>query len=179
VPEPEHIFLIRIGTRSIEALLCASRTGTNCCLYARCVFRNAEKGEVGMIKVSSLMAAAALGALIASPPLFAQSSAAGQEMHQSGQAAQSAANSAGHSVEHVYHATKDELGDAALTTKVKTALMENKTTKPYTIHVKSDQGVVNLTGVVGSPLIAHQATKVASRVDGVHQVHNQLTWPSS
>jgi hyperosmotically inducible protein len=79
-------------------------------------------------------------------------------------------------LKHVYHATKNELGDAALTTKVKTALLKDQATRKFTIHVKSDRGTVTLAGAVDSPAVAARAQSVASDVKSVQSVNNHLTW---
>src|SRR5277367_5681133 len=101
-----------------------------------------------------ILTAALMGGIAIALPVHAQESAAGQEMHQSGQAAENSASDAGSSIKHAYNATTDEAGDAALTTKVKSALLSDKRAKKYTIHVESDQGVVTLTGSVASPSAA-------------------------
>jgi osmotically-inducible protein OsmY len=119
------------------------------------------------------------GALSISPPLNAQESAAGHAMHQGGAAVKAAANAAADSVKHAYHATKDQVGDAALTTKVKTALLTSDLTKKYSIHVKSDHGTVTLDGAVDSPTAAAHAKTLVANVHGVAMVRNHLTWPVS
>ena len=114
------------------------------------------------VKTVTTLALAGLigGALSISPPLHAQDSTAGQEIHQSGASAKSVvsapsvkagAGDAADSVKHAYRATKDQVGDATLTTKVKSALLTDHVTKKYTIHVESDHGTVSLGGSVDSP----------------------------
>ncbi len=118
-------------------------------------------------------------------PLHAQESTAGKEMHESGVSAKAAAGAAADSVKHAYHATKDQLGDATLTTKVKTALMSDDLTRKYTIHVESDihveseHGKVTLDGIVDSPAMAQRAQTLAANIHGVETVRNHLTWPMS
>ncbi len=119
------------------------------------------------------------GALCSSPLLYAQESAAGQEMHASSVAAKQAAQDAGSSVKHAYNATTDEVNDATLTTKVKTALLRNEATKKLSIHVESDQGTVTLNGAVDSPESAARVQTVVANVSGVQLIKNQLTWPTS
>jgi len=119
------------------------------------------------------------GALFSSPLLYAQKSAAGQEMHESGAAAKAAAQDAGSSVKHAYYATTDAMNDATLTTKVKTALLRNEATKKLSIHVESDQGTVTLNGAVDSPDSAAHVQSVVANVSGVQMIKNQLTWPTS
>ena len=113
------------------------------------------------------------------PAARAQDSPPGQEMHESGVAAVEVFKDAGQSLKYAYRATRDEALDAALTTKVKTALLEDRTTRKFTIHVTSDQGTVTLTGSVESPAAAARAQSVASAVGGVEAVNNQLTWRTS
>jgi hyperosmotically inducible protein len=119
------------------------------------------------------------GALYSSPLLYAQESAAGQEMHASGVAAKEAAEDAGSSVKHAYNATTDEVNDATLTTRVKTALLSNEATKKMSIHVESDQGTVTLNGAVDSPESAAHVQSVVAKVSGVQMIKNELTWPTS
>jgi osmotically-inducible protein OsmY len=129
------------------------------------------------IKTLPILALAGLlgGALSGSALLYAQEGAAGQEMHESG----AAAEDAGSSVKHAYRATVDEVNDGALTTKVKTALLTDQMTRKFTIHVESDQGAVMLRGSVDSPETAAHAETVVASVSGVESVKSQLTWPTS
>jgi hyperosmotically inducible protein len=119
------------------------------------------------------------GALCGSPMLYAQESVAGQEMHQSGADARAAANDAGSSIRHAYNATTDEVSDAALTARVKSALLANDATRKFQVHVKSDQGTVLLNGEVDSPDSAARVQTVVGSVNGVQAVRNHLTWPTS
>ena len=67
------------------------------------------------------------------------------------------------------------ISDAALTTKVHTALMNNVgllTLK--NINVDSDKGVVTLKGRVDSQETRNRAAEVARRVGGVTEVKNEL-----
>jgi hyperosmotically inducible protein len=133
------------------------------------------------LKTVTTLALAGLlgGALSISLPLHAQDSAAGQEMHQSGASAKAGAGDAADSVKHAYRGTKDQIGDATLTTKVKSALLTDHVTKKYTIHVESDHGAVSLVGNVNSRATAAHARRVVANVSGVKMVRNNLTWPSS
>ncbi len=142
------------------------------------------------VKAVTTLALAGLlgGGLSISPPLHAQESAAGQEIHESGASAQAVASApsvkagagdAADSAKHAYRATKDQVGDATLTTKVKAAMLTDQVTKHYTIHVDSDQGTVTLVGNVDSQATAAHARKVVANVSGVEMVKNNLTWPTS
>ncbi len=110
---------------------------------------------------------------------FCQDSAAGQEMHKSGQDLKSAASATGESVEHAFHGTTDQMSDATLTTKVKSTLLSNERTRKYDIHVESDHGTVTIDGTVGSRSKAKYVASVVARVHGVRNVENKLTWPTS
>jgi hyperosmotically inducible periplasmic protein len=100
--------------------------------------------------------------------------AAGQEMNENAAPANGDASYSNHPMSQAYHSAKDELADAALTTKVKTALLKDKQTRSLKIHVNSDRGVVTLSGSVDSPQIAAQAQSIASNVEGVQSVNNEL-----
>jgi osmotically-inducible protein OsmY len=98
-------------------------------------------------RLAILALAGLLGAAMTTPVMvYAQQSTAGEQAQESGSSAKGAMHEAGNSIKHLYHAAKAEVSDATLTTKVKTALLEDKATKPYTIHVSSDQGTVTLKG---------------------------------
>jgi hyperosmotically inducible periplasmic protein len=129
--------------------------------------------------LSLLALAGLLSAGLSSPLMLYAQSAAGQQMQDSGAAAKSAASDTGAAIKHAYHATADEIRDAALTTKVKTALLEDQATRKYSIHVKSDQGNVTLSGSVDSPAAAQRAEALAAKVKGVESVNNELTISTS
>lgn len=69
------------------------------------------------------------------------------------------------------------ISDAALTTKVKSILATNKITSKYKLHVSSNQGVVTLSGHIGSSENAHYAAGLVRRVNGVRAVSNHLQSP--
>jgi hyperosmotically inducible protein len=64
--------------------------------------------------------------------------------------------------------------DAALTSKVHTALANDVGLKTLRINVDSDKGVVTLKGRVDSEDTKRRAEAVAKRVNGVTAVKNQL-----
>jgi hyperosmotically inducible periplasmic protein len=64
---------------------------------------------------------------------------------------------------------------ALLTGKVKAALAGDVGLRTLTINVDSQGGVVTLKGVVDSDEISRRAEQVASTVQGVSSVDNQLT----
>jgi hyperosmotically inducible periplasmic protein len=129
----------------------------------------------------TLLAIATAATLFALPmkQAFCQDSAAGQQMHQSGQDLKNAASATGESAEHAFHGTTDQMSDATLTTKVKSALLDNERTRKYRIHVESDHGKVTIDGAVGSRSKAKYVRSVVAAVSGVRSVDNKLTWPNS
>ncbi len=67
------------------------------------------------------------------------------------------------------------LDDAAITTMVKAAFFREDAVKVWDIGVRTDHGVVDLTGRVGSKGDSERATVLASGVKAVKAVHNNLT----
>jgi osmotically-inducible protein OsmY/sporulation protein YlmC with PRC-barrel domain len=72
------------------------------------------------------------------------------------------------------YAAKETTRDAALTTKVKTALALSKRTASEKINVDSQGDVVTLSGQVPSSQVSEAAESVARDVSGVRDVQNQL-----
>lgn len=66
------------------------------------------------------------------------------------------------------------MDDTGITTKVKTAILNDPELKVMQIHVKTNDGVVTLTGTVDTPANSDHAKNVASAVKGVKSVDNQL-----
>ena len=67
------------------------------------------------------------------------------------------------------------VSDADITAKVKLALMMRDGLNSLTISVRTQAGVVNLTGSVASAAQSQLAQELALAVDDVTQVNNQLT----
>jgi len=70
--------------------------------------------------------------------------------------------------------TGEYLDDAGITAKVKAAFAEDKWVKGRDISVRTDKGVVDLTGTVGDTTESERATELATRVKAVKAVHNNL-----
>lgn len=64
--------------------------------------------------------------------------------------------------------------DAVITTKVKAAIVADKSLSALDIAVETNNGIVTLTGTVGSSAQSDNATHVARGVEGVKQVKNDL-----
>jgi hypothetical protein len=77
---------------------------------------------------------------------------------------------------HRYSSEADRAKDALLITEVKTALANDGVADGHAVVVDCDHGTVLLAGAVGSAADAQHAVAVASSVDGVVAVKNQLKW---
>jgi hyperosmotically inducible protein len=71
--------------------------------------------------------------------------------------------------------TGQYLDDAGITAKIKAAFAEDKWVKGRDISVRTDHGVVDLTGTVNSKDESDRATELATKVRSVKAVHNNLT----
>jgi osmotically-inducible protein OsmY len=70
--------------------------------------------------------------------------------------------------------TGEYIGDAAMTAKVKTALLTDPEVKGTDVNVETFRGVVQLSGFVDSKDEIKRATERASEVKGVNSVRNDL-----
>ena len=70
--------------------------------------------------------------------------------------------------------TGEYVDDAAITTKVKAAILDRPTLKLLDIHVETVNGIVQLWGTVASQSAIDEAGQVASGVSGVRSVKNNL-----
>ena len=70
--------------------------------------------------------------------------------------------------------TGQYLDDASITAKVKASFAEDKWVKGRDISVRTDHGVVDLTGTVKSKEESDRATTLATNVKNVQAVHNNL-----
>jgi len=72
----------------------------------------------------------------------------------------------------------DALSDTTITGKVKAKLATDDRVKGSDIEVKTNNGVVTLTGTAPSSTAKDAAESLASHVSGVRSVNNQITGPS-
>jgi osmotically-inducible protein OsmY len=70
--------------------------------------------------------------------------------------------------------TGQYVDDAAITTKVKTAIVEDPALKVMEIQVTTHKNIVELSGFVDTPQMIARAGDVARKVDGVAAVDNDL-----
>lgn len=71
--------------------------------------------------------------------------------------------------------TGETIDDASISTKVKTQLAADDTTKAYQIEVDTYRGTVQLSGFVNSQQAVDRATEITKGVSGVKEVKNNLT----
>jgi osmotically-inducible protein OsmY len=70
--------------------------------------------------------------------------------------------------------TGEYVDDTLITTKVKSAILNDPTLKVAEINVETFKGVVQLSGFVSSPAAATKAVDVARAVSGVKSVKNDM-----
>ncbi|HET9023407.1 MAG TPA: BON domain-containing protein [Burkholderiaceae bacterium] len=109
--------------------------------------------------------AATAAALIATMTLGACNRADRQEARTEGRQATAQASAA--------------VDDAAITTKVKAALLADDQVKGTQINVDTNGGTVKLTGTVDSATQVARAMEIARGVNGVQKVENNLTASAS
>ncbi len=69
--------------------------------------------------------------------------------------------------------------DAAITTKVKSAVFAEPGLKTLQIGVETKDGVVTLSGAVDTPVLKDRAMEIAQHVDGVRSVVDNLAIKSA
>lgn len=70
--------------------------------------------------------------------------------------------------------TGEYIDDTVITTKVKTAILQEPSLKSAEINVETFKGVVQLSGFVNSTADINKAVEVARRVEGVKSVKNDM-----
>lgn len=66
------------------------------------------------------------------------------------------------------------MSDTAITAKVKSALLADQTTSGFAIQVETKDGVVQLSGFVDSATEKERAGEIASGIEGVKDVKNDI-----
>jgi osmotically-inducible protein OsmY len=70
--------------------------------------------------------------------------------------------------------TGEVIDDAALTARVKSALINEPGVKSTAINVETFRGTVSLSGFVDSPEMARKAVSATQKVGGVRSVKNDM-----
>ena len=73
-----------------------------------------------------------------------------------------------------HESTGQYVDDTVITTRVKKAIFQEETLKSAEINVETFKGVVQLSGFVSSPANQSTAVKVATAVEGVRSVKNDM-----
>ncbi len=73
-----------------------------------------------------------------------------------------------------HEATGEYFDDSVITTKVKSAILNDSMLKVNEISIKTSKGVVRLRGYVHSQSEVDEAIKVSMGVEGVKSVKNEL-----
>ncbi len=93
---------------------------------------------------------------------------------EAGRDAKSTAGNIGQATERAANEVSDKVKDAAITTAVNAKLAQDKTLSALNIDVDTVNGRVALRGTAPDPAARERATTLASAVDGVVSVDNQL-----
>lgn len=89
-------------------------------------------------------------------------------------AADSNANRETGSAERIGQTTGQYVDDAALTTKVKVALLSDNLLSAFEVKVNTQHGIVTLSGEVDKPETIQRAIKLTSAVPGVKAINTHL-----
>ena len=117
----------------------------------------------------------AVAAAIAALALAGCDRDAKQAVNKAGAEIKREAKEAGAQLKEAGEAAGQAVGDAAITAKVKAALLAEKDVKSRDIDVETFQGKVVLKGTVPDRAQSELALKVAQSVDGVKSVENRIT----
>ncbi len=98
----------------------------------------------------------------------------GQQITQAADKAEDKMDQARSAVSEKTSRTGDTIADAAITAKVKSALIAEPGLKSTGIDVVTEKGVVSLFGTTASGASRERATQLAAAVEGVKAVENNL-----
>lgn len=91
-----------------------------------------------------------------------------------GQKVERIADTTGTKIDNSANKASGYVSDSAITAKVKSALLEDKSITSSDISVETSNGVVTLSGFVGSQERSSRAVKIATQVEGVQSVSDKL-----
>ncbi|RLM13730.1 molecular chaperone OsmY [Gibbsiella quercinecans] len=117
-------------------------------------------------KFAHSLMAVVLGSVLVSGSVLAEGSLLNK--------ASSATDSAGAKIDSSMKKVDNYMDDSAITAKVKSALLNDDSVKSTDISVKTEKGVVTLSGFVTSQAQAEQAVSAAGKVEGVASVSDKL-----
>ena len=123
-------------------------------------------------KRMTLLAAIIAGAALAAGCSDRPAETAGQKLDRSAEKVAAA-------TERATKETAIVVDDAAITTKVKTAVFAEPGLKTLQINVDTKDGVVTLSGTVDTPVLKERAMQLAQHVEGVRSVVDNLAIKST
>ncbi|AIA69472.1 osmotically inducible protein Y [Pectobacterium atrosepticum SCRI1043] len=91
-----------------------------------------------------------------------------------GQKVERIADTTGAKIDNSANKASGYMSDSAVTAKVKSALLEDKSITSSDISVETSKGVVTLSGFVGSQALSSRAVEIATQVEGVQSVSDKL-----
>ncbi|RRO08958.1 molecular chaperone OsmY [Pectobacterium aquaticum] len=91
-----------------------------------------------------------------------------------GQKVERIADTTGTKIDNSANKASGYVSDSAITAKVKSALLEDKSITSSDISVETSNGVVTLSGFVGSQERSSRAVQIATQVEGVQSVSDKL-----
>ncbi|MBD2796481.1 BON domain-containing protein [Xenorhabdus sp. 18] len=119
------------------------------------------------IKFTHSLLAVVLGSVLSSSGALAADISSGKTLESTGQKIDKSLDVAGEKIDSSLKKADIYLDDSAITAKVKAALLEHKGINSKNISVKTEKGIVHLSGFVKNK---HQAAKIAKIVHGVKGV---------
>ncbi|MFP9231115.1 molecular chaperone OsmY [Pectobacterium cacticida] len=91
-----------------------------------------------------------------------------------GQKVERIATTTGEKIDHSANKASSYMSDSAITARVKSALLADKSVTSSDISVETSNGIVTLSGFVGSQALSAHAVDIATRVEGVRSVSDKL-----
>ncbi|BES86388.1 molecular chaperone OsmY [Pectobacterium araliae] len=91
-----------------------------------------------------------------------------------GQKVDRIADTTGTKIDSSANKASDYMSDSAITAKVKSALLEDKSITSSDISVETSKGVVTLSGFVSSQALSTRAVEITTQVEGVESVSDKL-----
>ncbi|SFU57415.1 BON domain-containing protein [Xenorhabdus koppenhoeferi] len=119
------------------------------------------------IKFAHSLLAVVLGSVLVIGNTLATESSSGKTEESKGQKIDKSIDNTGKKIDHTFQNADAYLDDSAVTAKVKGKLLEHKGINSNEISVKTEKGIVYLSGFVKNK---HQAAKIAEIAHGVKGV---------
>jgi hyperosmotically inducible periplasmic protein len=139
--------------------------------------QRARLKEIQMIHAHKRMTL--LAAIIAGTALMSAGCSDRNASETAGQKLDRSADKVAAATERATKETAVVVDDAAITTKVKTAVLAEPGLKTLQINVDTKDGVVTLSGTVDTPVLKERAMQIAQQTNGVRSVVDNLAIKST